>query len=54
MAFKSVEWVRAVRDKHHEETKGMSFQKRQAFYKAKAEVFCAKLKRRKTGSSGKP
>jgi hypothetical protein len=46
MAFKTVEWVRKVRDKHREETRRMSPDERAAYYRRKAEAVRAKLARR--------
>jgi len=43
MTFKTVEWVRRVRDVHHEQTRGMSFEQRVAFYRSKSEALARRL-----------
>jgi len=48
MAIKAVEWVRRVRDAQHQETRGMTFEERRAFYRAKSAAL-----RRKIGETGK-
>ena len=47
MTFKTVQWVRSVRDKHYEETKEMSSEQRAAYHKQKSESLRLKLKRLK-------
>ncbi|MFH1730110.1 MAG: hypothetical protein ABIF82_00485 [Planctomycetota bacterium] len=45
MAFKAVEWVRRVRDAQYEQTRGMSFEDRLAFYREKSEASRRKIAR---------
>ena len=45
MAFKTVEWVRQVRDGNYEQTRDMSFDERLAFYERKSASLRRKLER---------
>ena len=44
MAVKTVEMVRKIRDKHYEETKGLSVEEQIGFIKQKAKKLQKKLK----------
>ena len=45
MAVKSVNMVRKIRDKHYEETKGLSVEEQIKFIKGKSKDLLKKLKR---------
>ena len=47
MTFKAVEWVRSVRDEHHELTKNMSTEELARFYREKAAAVLRELAERK-------
>ena len=46
MAIETVETFRAIRDRHHEETREMSFEERAEYMRRKAEAARARLARR--------
>lgn len=45
MAFKTVEWVRRVRDAQYEQTRDMSFDERLAFYQSKSQALHRRIAR---------
>ena len=45
MTFRAVEWIRGVRDRHHEETRNMSVEERRDYYKNKSEALLARLRK---------
>jgi hypothetical protein len=51
MAVKAVEIVRKIRDKHYEETKGLSLSKQIKFIKEKSKRLRKGLKRREPSTS---
>jgi hypothetical protein len=51
MAVKSVEMVRKIRDKHYEETKGLSVEEQIKFIKNKSKDLQRKLKKRQVSTA---
>lgn len=53
MKFKTVDWVRRVRDRNHQETKDMTFDERAKFYRKKSKAARERIKQLKPEGTGK-
>ena len=53
MKFKTVDWVRRVRDRNHQETKDMTFDERAEFYRKKTKAARERIKQLKPEGTGK-